>query len=85
MSKDTPLNPLEDLLARLRDALGDLTPEPLSERLAPVMEDFQSRFQLVGKREFQSHLDHLKRLEQLVNDLEARIRELERSGTIDHS
>ena len=63
----------------------DLTPEPLSERLAPVMEDFQSQFQLVGKREFQSHLDNLKRLEQVVNDLEARIRELERTGTTDHS
>ena len=70
-------NPLEGLLARLQETLGELTPEPLLNRMKPVLEGFFEQFQLVPKREYDAHLDKLGRLEEAVTQLEARIGELE--------
>lgn len=76
---ETARNPLESLLVRLRDTLADATPEPLANRIRPVLEGFFEQFQLVPKREYDAQLAALTRLEQTVADLEARIDQLERS------
>jgi BMFP domain-containing protein YqiC len=76
---DTTATPLESLFSRLRDALGELAPEPLFDRMKPVIEGFLTQFQLVPKREYEAHMATLERLEDTVADLEARIAELERN------
>jgi BMFP domain-containing protein YqiC len=75
---DTTTRPLDSLLSRLREALGELAPEPLLNRMKPVLEGFLAQFQLVPKREYDAHMAALKRLEATVTDLERRIAELER-------
>ncbi len=75
----TASNPLETLFARLRDALGELAPDPLLERMKPVLNSFFEQFQLVPRREYDAHLATLTRLEETVSHLEERIAELERS------
>lgn len=72
-------DPLESLFERLRHTLGELTPEPLMNRLKEVLESFFEQFQLVPRREFDAHMAKLARLEETVADLEARITELERN------
>jgi len=69
--------PLDDLLDALRSTLGGLTPEPLLSRMRPVLEGFFEQFQLVQKRDFETHLASVARLERQVADLERRILELE--------
>lgn len=82
----TTSNPLEDLINRIRQTLGELTPEPLLTRLTPVIDDFLSQFQLVPVRDFQAHLQTLAELEATVNQLEERIRSLEQADEpSDHS
>ena len=76
---DTTATPLEGLFSRLRDTLGELAPEPLLDRMKPVIEGFLTQFQLVPKREYEAHMAALERLEDTVADLEARIAELERN------
>ena len=71
--------PLESLLARLADSLGDLAPEPLLNRMRPVMEGFFEQFQLVPKRDYETQVRALERLEARVAELEGRIAELERN------
>ena len=58
---DTAPNPLEALLANLRDTLGDLAPEPLLNRMKPALERFLEQFQLVPKREYDAHMAKLSR------------------------
>ena len=70
-------NPLENLFAGLRDALGDIAPENLGNRLRPVLDRFSEQFQLVPRRDYDAHLALLERLEETVSRLEARITELE--------
>ena len=77
---DRTRNPLDALLERLRSALGDLAPEPLLNRIQPVMENFLEQFQMVPKRDYEAHMAALKRLEVTVSDLEARIVELEQDA-----
>ena len=77
---DSARSPLDGLLARLEDALGGLSAEPLRQRLEPVVEGFLAQFQLVGRRDYEAHLKTLERLEQRVAELEARIAELERNA-----
>jgi BMFP domain-containing protein YqiC len=74
-------NPMDDLFERLRQTLGDLTPEPLLNRMKPVVEGFFESFQLVPQREFDAHLANLQRLEATVAELEQRIRALEATGS----
>lgn len=71
-------NPLEALFSRIRATLGDLAPEPLFDRLRPVLDGFFDQFQLVPRREYDTHLAALSRLEETVSHLEQRISELER-------
>jgi BMFP domain-containing protein YqiC len=75
---DSPENPPESLLSRLEEVLGELSPEPLRQRLEPVMEGFLEQFQLVSRRDYEAHLKNLERLERRIAELEARIAELER-------
>lgn len=70
--------PLEDLINRLRGALGD-APASLLEGIRPVLDGFFQQFQLVPRREYDAQLASLKKLEDTVDQLEARIAELERS------
>ena len=69
--------PLEDLIRRLRDALGD-APASLIDGMRPVLDGFFQQFQLVPRREYDAQLASLSTLEDKVADLEARIAELER-------
>jgi len=75
---DSAPNTLEALFARLREALGELAPEALLNRMKPVLEGFFEQFQLVPKREYEAHMRTLARLEDTVSELEARISDLER-------
>lgn len=77
MTTSSSRPPLEDLLDTLRSALGGLTPEPLLNRMRPVLEGFFERFQLVPQRDFQAHLADLARMEQQISALEQRILVLE--------
>jgi BMFP domain-containing protein YqiC len=80
LMNDRTQNPLDALLERLRSALGDLgdlAPEPLLNRIQPVIENFLDQFQMVPKRDYEAHMVALKRLESTVANLEARIAELE--------
>ena len=79
MESNTGSDPLEALFARLRETLGDLTPEPLLNRMKPVVQGFLEQFQLVPQREFQAHLANLERLEDTVADLEQRLSKLEQN------
>jgi polyhydroxyalkanoate synthesis regulator phasin len=85
MANESSTNPLDELIARIRQTLGDLAPEPLLNRLKPVVEDFLGQFQLVPQREFQAHLEQLHQLESTVSKLEARIRTLETQKPSEHS
>ena len=80
MESNTASDPLEALFARLRETLGDLTPEPLLNRMKPVVQGFLEQFQLVPQREFQAHLANLERLEATVAELEQRLSKLEQNG-----
>lgn len=77
MATESTTNPLDELIDRIRQTLGELAPESLLNRLKPVFEDFLGQFQLVPQREFQAHLEALARLETTVSQLEARIQTLE--------
>lgn len=70
--------PLDTLLAGLRDALGEISPENLRKRVRPVLDRFLDEFELVSRRDYDAHLATLARLEETVSRLEARIGELER-------
>ena len=70
--------PLDSLFAGLRDALGEISPENLKNRVRPVLDGFFEQFELVPRREYDAHLASLARLEETVSRLEARITELER-------
>ena len=69
--------PLEDLMRRLRDALGE-APASLLDGMRPVLDGFFQQFQLVPRREYDAQLASLTALEDKVGRLEARIEELER-------
>ena len=69
--------PLEDLMRRLRDALGE-APASLLDGMRPVLDGFFQQFQLVARREYDAQLASLTALEDKVGRLEARIEELER-------
>ena len=77
---DTTANPLDTLFSRLRDVLGELAPEPLLDRMRPVVEGFLEPFQLVPKRDYEAQLAKLDRLESTVIALEARVADLERGN-----
>jgi polyhydroxyalkanoate synthesis regulator phasin len=77
MANESATNPLDELIDRIRQTLGELAPESLLNRLKPVFEDFLGQFQLVPQREFQAHLEHLQQLEASVSQLDMRIRSLE--------
>ncbi len=70
--------PVDTLMARIRDVLGGLTPEPLMERLNGTLERFFEQFQLVSKRELEGHISTIEQLKSTVADLERRMAELER-------
>ena len=70
-------SPADHLFAGLRDALEDLAPDRVDDRIRSVLDGFLKQFQLVPKHEYESHLAVLTRLEETVADLEARISELE--------
>lgn len=70
-------NPLETLLAGLRDALGELAPDTMAGRIRPVLEGFFEQFQLVPRSEYARQVATIERLERTVADLEARIARLE--------
>jgi len=72
----TTANPLEALIRRLGDSLGEFGPE---ERIRPVLDSFFERFQLVPRHEYDTHLENLAKLEDTISRLEARIAELERN------
>ncbi len=72
-----PPPPLEELIDRLRQALGNLSPEPLAASVRPVLEGFFEQFELVPKRDFDAHLKQLERLEAAVEELKARLAALE--------
>jgi len=74
---DSTPDPFDELFQRIRQTLGELTPEPLLNRIRPVVEGFFESFQLVPQKDFQTHLRNLARLESTVSELEARIRKLE--------
>ena len=74
---DSSQNPLETLLHRIRETLGELAPEPLLNRLQPVIENFLEQFQLVPKKEFETHLKTVQRLEATVTNLEQTIARFE--------
>ncbi len=78
-------NPIEELINRIRDTLGGLTPEPLLNRLTPILEEFLSQFQLLPVRDFETHLKSLAELEATVDQLEERIRTLEQAESASHS
>ena len=69
--------PLDDLMKRLRDALGE-APASLLDGMRPVLDGFFQQFQLVPRREYDAQLASLTALEDKVGRLEARIEELER-------
>ena len=69
--------PLDALFDGLKDALEDISPDNLGNRLKPVLEGFFAQFQLVPRRDYDAHLAALARLEATVGRLEARISELE--------
>ena len=69
--------PADTLMARIRDVLGGLTPEPLMERLNAMLEGFFEQFQLVSKRELEGHISNIEQLKRTVADLERRMAELE--------
>jgi BMFP domain-containing protein YqiC len=77
-------NPVELLLGRLRQALGDLIGDPglasqdLTSRLTPAVESFLAQFELVPKREFEHYAESLERLRATIAELEQRVAELER-------
>ncbi len=71
--------PADTLIARIRDVLGGLTPEPLMERLTTMLEGFFEQFQLVSKRELEGHIANIEQLKSTIADLERRMAELERS------
>ncbi len=73
--------PLDSLFERLRETLGDLAPEPLLSGMKPVVEGFLAQFQLVPKREYDAHMTTLRRLEETVAQLEARIDSLGRADS----
>lgn len=73
-------HPMETLFARLADTLGELAPEPLLARMRPVLEGFFEQFQLVPKREYDAHMATLRRLEETVIELEARVSGLEQDS-----
>ncbi len=74
---ERPQTPLETLFAGLRDALEEIAPDNLGNRLRPVLEGFFEQFQLVPRRDYDAHLATLTRLEETVSRLESRISELE--------
>ena len=69
--------PLDDLMKRLRDALGE-APASLLDGMRPVLDGFFQQFQLVPRREYDAQLASLSALEDKVGRLEERIAELER-------
>ena len=70
--------PADTLMARIRDVLGGLTPEPLMERLKATLDGFFEHFQLVSKRELEGHISNIEQLNRTIADLERRMAELER-------
>lgn len=70
--------PADTLIARIRDVLGGLTPEPLMERLTTMLEGFFEQFQLVSKRDLEGHIASIEQLKSTIADLERRMAELER-------
>lgn len=68
---------LESLFVQLRESLGDLAPEPQLSRMREVVEGFFEQFQLVPKREYDTHMATLEQLTNTVAKLEARIADLE--------
>jgi len=85
MANESASNPLDELIDRIRQTFGELTPEPLLNRLKPLVEDFLAQFQLVPQREFHSHLETVQQLEATVSQLEARIRALENRNSSQNS
>lgn len=70
--------PADTLIARIRDVLGGLTPEPLMEHLTTMLEGFFEQFQLVSKRDLEGHIASIEQLKSTIADLERRMAELER-------
>ncbi len=68
----------DTLMARIRDVLGGLTPEPVMERLNAMLEGFFEQFQLVSKRELEGHIASIEELKSTIADLERRMADLER-------
>lgn len=77
---DSSERPLEDLFTRLSEALAGSNPEHLTDRMRPVIESFFAQFELVPKRQFETHLATLTRLEEHIARLEARVAELEQQS-----
>lgn len=77
MTQQRPRTPLDTLFDGLKDALGDIAPDNVGNRLRPVLSAFFEQFQLVPRRDYDAHLAALTRLEATVSRLEARISELE--------
>ena len=73
--------PVDTLFSRLGEALGELAPEPLLDRMKPVIERFLGQFQLVPKHEYDVHMSSLARLEETVAALEKRLDRLEETDS----
>ena len=74
-------SPLDDLITRVLEALGDLLPseglERIAERLRPALQRVLAPFEIVRREDFEGYLRHLDRLEREIGELEARLEALQ--------
>jgi ubiquinone biosynthesis accessory factor UbiK len=78
----TDKNPLEDLRARISDALRGSPAQDLEKNLHALMAAFFERFDLAAREDLEVHRKLLERAQAKLAALEARVAELEaRAGS----
>ena len=70
-------NPLEDLRARLAEALRDSPTQDLEKNLQALLAAFFDRFDLAAREDLEVHKKLLERAQAKLAALEARVSELE--------
>ena len=70
-------NPLEDLRARLKEALRDSPVQDLEKNLQALLGAFFERFDLAAREDLEIHKKLLERAQAKLGALEARVAELE--------
>lgn len=70
-------NPLDDLRARVAEALRDLPVQDLEKNLLAVLAAFFERFDLAAREDLEVHKKLLDRAQAKLAALEARVAELE--------